>query len=388
MPSLSKTAAHVIVIGAGSTGSAIAHDLALRGLRVRVLERGGVASGTTGHNQAQLHSGARYVVTDQEGARECIQENLVLRRIMPEGLELNDGLFVALTEEQLAYRSAFLERCAACGIPAREIPVADARRREPRLNPRILAAIQIPDGVFDPYRLCRSFLATAQHHGAEVRTFTEVVGLEPGRGAVKALDRRTGKLETLEAEIIVNAAGPWADRIAAMAGVAVEVEPSAGAMVTVSGRLCHMVLNLLAPPDDGDIIVPQRQSCILGTTSWPVTDPDRIDIPPDHPETIMTVAEQLLPEVRQTPVRGVMAAARPLLVVPGAGGRATTRGFACYDHASEGASRLVSIVGGKTTTARLMAEKLSDLVCLKLGVSAECRTRTEPLLSHRTLALP
>jgi glycerol-3-phosphate dehydrogenase len=73
---------HVVVIGAGSTGAAIAHDLALRGLRVSLVERFGPASGTTGHNQAQLHSGARYAVTDPISARECIEENTILRKII------------------------------------------------------------------------------------------------------------------------------------------------------------------------------------------------------------------------------------------------------------------------------------------------------------------
>jgi glycerol-3-phosphate dehydrogenase len=377
------SASHVIVIGAGSTGAAIAHDLALRGLRVTVVERGGVAGGTTGHNQAQLHSGARYAVNDPVSARECIEENMILRKIMPEGLELNDGLFVALIEEHLAYRPVFLEACVRCGIPAREMPAARALELEPRLNPRLLAAIQIPDGVFDPYRFCLSFLATAHHNGARVRTFAEVIGIDAGRRAVQVRDRRSGKVETLGADLIVNAAGPWAVRVAAMAGAQVEVEPSAGAMVTVGARLCHRVINLLAPPGDGDIIVPQRQTSILGTTSWTVTDPDDIAIPAGHVEQIFVVAEQLIPDVRRTPVRGVMAAARPLLVVPGAGGRATTRGFACLDHARDGADGLISIVGGKTTTARCMAEKLSDLVGAKLGVKAECRTRTTPLLSYR-----
>src|SRR5512142_3511271 len=89
-------APHAVVIGAGSTGSALAHDLALRGLRVTVVERAGAASGAIGHNQAQLHSGGRYAVNDPESARECIQENWTLRRIVPDLLELNDGLFVAL----------------------------------------------------------------------------------------------------------------------------------------------------------------------------------------------------------------------------------------------------------------------------------------------------
>jgi glycerol-3-phosphate dehydrogenase len=379
------TAPHVVVIGAGSTGAAIAHDLALRGLRITVLERGGVASGVTGHNQAQLHSGARYCVTDPESARECIQENRILRRIMPEALELNNGLFVGLTEEHLAYRAAFLEACAECGIPARELETAEALRREPRLHPKLLAAIEIPDGVFDPYRFCLSFLATAHANGARLRTFTEVIGLDPKRGAVQVRDRRAGRTENLPADLIVNAAGPWAAKVAALAGARVEVEPSAGAMVTVGARLCQAVINLLAPPGDGDIIVPQRQTSILGTTSWTVSDPDDIAIPPEHIEQIFSAAEQLIPEVRRAPVRGVMAAARPLLVIPGAGGRAASRGFACLDHAAQGVEGLVSIIGGKTTTARHMAEKLSDLVCAKLGVPVECppRARATPLLSHR-----
>ena len=75
---------HVIVIGAGSTGAATAHDLALRGLRVTVVERAGVASSTTGRNHGLLHSGGRYCVTDSASAIECIEENMILRRIMPD----------------------------------------------------------------------------------------------------------------------------------------------------------------------------------------------------------------------------------------------------------------------------------------------------------------
>ena len=127
---------HVIVIGAGSTGSATAHDLALRGLRVTVIERGEVASGTTGRNHCLLHSGGRYCITDQESAIECIDENMILRKIMPDLLELNDGLFVAITEADLSFKERFLEACAACNIPARDIPVKHALEMEPFLNPK------------------------------------------------------------------------------------------------------------------------------------------------------------------------------------------------------------------------------------------------------------
>ena len=84
---------HVIVIGGGSTGSALAHDLALRGLAVTLVERGEIASGTTGRNHCLLHSGGRYCLTDKASALECSRENAILRRIMPDSMELNDGLF-------------------------------------------------------------------------------------------------------------------------------------------------------------------------------------------------------------------------------------------------------------------------------------------------------
>jgi glycerol-3-phosphate dehydrogenase len=374
---------HVVVIGAGSTGAAIAHDLALRGLRVTLVERFGPAAGTTGHNQAQLHSGARYAVADPHSARECAQENVILRTLMPHVLELNDGLFIALNEEHLGYRETFLEACEQCDIPTEAVPPAQALKWEPRLNPALLAAVRIRDGVFDPYRFTLSFIATAIQNGATFLPFTEVTAMDPARGQVQVFRKAQAEMDVIGCDAILNAAGPWAPRIAAMAGVSLPLEPSAGAMVTIGQRLCDMVINLLAPPGDGDIIVPQRNSSILGTTSWSVDDPDDIPIPKEHVDQLLELAEWMMPGASQVPVRGVMAAARPLLKDPSTSGRTSTRGDRCFDHSNDGAPGLFSIIGGKTTTARAMAEKISNMVCAYLGVTTPCRTRTEPLVSYR-----
>ncbi len=374
---------HVVVIGAGSTGAAIAHDLALRGLRVTLIERFGPAAGTTGHNQAQLHCGARYAVTDPASARECIEENKILRKIMPNALELNDGLFIALQEEHLQYRTPFLDACADCGIPTEETSPAQALALEPRLNPNLLAAIRIPDGVFDPYRFTLSFIATARKNGTVFHQFSEVIGLDPARGQVTIRHHLKRDTEVISCDAIVNAAGPWAPRIAEMAGISLGLEPSAGVMATVDKRLCNMVINLLAPPADGDIIVPQRNTSILGTTSWTVADPDNISIPEEHVSRLLELADWMIPGSSQARVRGVMAAARPLIKDPSGQGRSVSRTYRCYDHTNEGAAGLFSIIGGKTTTARHMAEKISDMVCEKLGVHVPCSTQAEPLISHR-----
>ncbi|MFN8381520.1 MAG: FAD-dependent oxidoreductase [Anaerolineales bacterium] len=373
---------HEVVIGAGSTGAAIAHDLTLRGIQVTLVERFGPAAGTTGHNQAQLHSGARYAVTDPISARECIEENMILRKIMPNSLELNDGLFIALNEEHLEYRKSFLDACGQVGIPTKEVSPAQALRMEPRLNPDLLAAIQIPDGVFDPYRFTLRFIATACKNGADFLPFTTVTALDPKYGQITIHHGDSDKTEIISCDVIINAAGPWAPQIAEMADIALALEPSAGVMVTVQERLCNMVINLLALPDDGDIIVPQRNTSILGTTSWVVEDPDNIPIPPDHITRLQQLADWIIPGSGSIPIRGVMAAARPLIKGANHGGRSASRTYQCCDHAKDGAPGFFSIIGGKTTTARHMAEKISDMVCAYLGVDIPCTTRDEMLALH------
>ncbi len=379
-------APHVVVIGAGSTGAATAHDLALRGLRVTVIERGEIANQTTGRNHCLLHSGGRYCVKDQESAIECIDENLILRRIMPDAMELNGGLFVAITDEDLAFKEKFIAGCEACHIPYREISVAQALALEPFLNPKTLAAVQVPDGVFEPFRFCLAFLATARHNGADVRTFTEVTDLLRAGGSVtgvKVLDQRTGKAETIGCDLVINATGPWAHEIAAMGGVAVPVTPTAGVMVTVGKRLNNLVVNRLDKPSDGDIVVPQRTTSIIGTTSWTILDPDQIEIPVEHIHKMIQKGRELIPAVDQAGVRGVGAAARPLISKPNTDEREVSRTFECFDHTHDGVEGFVTISGGKTTTARGMAEKVVDIACRKLGHTAACATRTTPLLSYR-----
>src|SRR5512135_372606 len=108
---------HAIIIGAGFTGCATAHDLALRGFDVTVVERGEIASGTSGRTHGLLHSGGRYCVNDPEAAVECIEENITLRKIAKQCIEFNGGLFVALNEDDLAYGEKFVEGAQTCHIP-------------------------------------------------------------------------------------------------------------------------------------------------------------------------------------------------------------------------------------------------------------------------------
>lgn len=377
-----------LVIGAGSTGAATAHDLALRGVAVTLVERGEVASGTTGRNHGLLHSGARYAVKDPESAVECIAERDILARIASEVLELNGGIFVAVDDAGLAYREPFQEACARAGIPVRYLSGAEARDLEPALSDRVLAAYEVPDGVFDPLHLCLAFLATAVANGAQTMAYAEVEDLVLRGSAVEGAivrDRRTGDRRRIEADVVVNATGPWAGKIAALAGLDVPVVPTAGVMVAVAGRSVDRVVNRLDKPSDGDIVLPQRQTVVIGTSSWPVDDPDCITIPRDHVALMFERGGELVPSVRGRTPRGVFAAARPLIGRPGdvTGGRELSRTFECFDHAGDEIDGFVTISGGKTTTARAMAEATADVVCRKLGITTPCRTRDVRLHSYR-----
>jgi len=131
--------AHVLIVGGGATGGGLAHDLALRGLRVTLVERGELTSGTSGRHHGLLHSGARYAVGDREAGLECIRENALLKRIAPGSFECNDGLFVAVCEEDLEYLEPLVEGCTAADIPVQRLSPEEALRLEPNLNPEVKA---------------------------------------------------------------------------------------------------------------------------------------------------------------------------------------------------------------------------------------------------------
>jgi glycerol-3-phosphate dehydrogenase len=386
--SRTSSGAHVLIIGGGGTGGALAHDLALRGLRVTLVERGEFTSGTTGRHHGLLHSGARYAVNDHESAVECIEENRLLRTIAPGSFEENDGLFVAVSDEDMEYLPRFLEGCAVSGIPTQQLTPEQALRLEPMLNPRLKAAVRVPDATMDAMRMPLRFFATAKRNGASLLNHLEVTGLLVHDGVVSGAavrDHVTGRDAEIHADVTVNATGPWSERIATMAGVDVPIRPSPGVLLAVHGRLCNMVINHLHASGDGDIVVPQRALSIVGTSSWVVEDPDDLGVPGDHVARMVTEGSKLIPAVATATHRAAWSAARPLIGSRGDAdsGRELSRTFKTIDHAAEGgAEGFVTITGGKGTTLRGMAEVCADVVCRKLDVDEPCRTRETVLLPH------
>ena len=376
-----------IVIGAGFTGCAIAYDLCLRGFSTIVVDRGDIANGTSGRTHGLLHSGGRYCVDDHEAAIECIQENIILRRIAAQCIEFNGGLFVALNESDLEYSTEFIKGAEASDIPIEELTPKQALRMEPNLSQEVLKAYTVPDGTFDPLRLALAFAASARQIGAVFLTYHEVEALSfDGKSnvvGVKTTNRHTNKFIELRGDMIINATGAWAGNIARRAGATIPVIPTPGVMVAYDQRLVQRVINRLNKPGDGDILIPQRRMVVIGTTSFEVEDVDYIPLDDAQVDVMRKCAIDLVPEVRKTRERGKYMSARPLIGST-AKGRSLTRTFKCFDHQEiEGISGFVTITGGKATTCRGMAEKTVDLVCQKLGINTRCETALHTLTSYR-----
>lgn len=376
----------VIVIGGGATGAGTARDCAKRGLKTLLLERFDFTNGATGRNHGLLHSGARYAVTDGESARECIEENMLLRKIASHCVEETDGLFITLPDDDLAYQAKFVESCTAAGIRAEIIDPKEAKILEPAVNPSLIGAVRVPDGAVDPFRLTMANALDAQLHGADLLTYHEVTSLIIENGTVvgvEALNHKTKETCKFYAYVTINAAGIWGHNVAEKAGVSVKMFPAKGALLVYGHRVNNMVINRCRKPADADILVPGDTICVIGTTSTrvPFEEVDDMRVTREEVDVLMREGEMLAPSLATTRILRAYAGVRPLVAADNdPSGRSISRGIVCLDHEKrDGLAGFITITGGKLMTYRLMAEWATDMACKKLGNNAECRTAVDCL---------
>lgn len=376
----------VIIIGGGITGAGTARDCAMRGLKTILIERLDFTAGATGRNHGLLHSGARYAHTDPESAAECIQENMILKRIARHCVEDTGGLFVTLPEDSLDYQNAFVEDCRKCGIDAEVIDPKEALRLEPAVNPDIVGAVKVPDGSVDPFRLTTANILAARLNGAHVLTYHEIVGfLREGDRitGVKVRSSRDGSESEIRGRITINAAGIWGHHIAELAGVKINMYPAKGALLIFGHRVNNMVINRCRKPADADILVPGDTICVIGTTSTriPYNEIDNMYVTPEEVDLLLREGIKLSPALGWTRVLRAYAGVRPLVASDhDPSGRSISRGIVCLDHAvRDGLEGFITITGGKLMTYRRMAEEATDLACRKLQVDKPCETAEIPL---------
>jgi glycerol-3-phosphate dehydrogenase len=373
----------VLIIGGGATGTGLARDLALRGVDCLLVEKKDINAGASGGNHGLLHSGARYVASDPEAARECRQEGESLKRLVSHCIEETGGFFAAVEGDDEKYVADFPGMCSRCGIAAQPVDLKEAGFLEPVLSKRIIAVYEVQDSAIDPFRLSLDNMAQARQLGAQLFRYTKVLAFEIRESKIRSVtlqNTQNGEKMKVEADIIVNASGAWAGLVAALAGISIPVLFSKGSLLITHDRLARRVINRLRPPSNADILVPGGTVSILGTTSIRIESPDEASPTVEEIDLMVEDAGAMIPALETTRYIRAYCGVRPLISLAGdRDDRKVSRGFALMDHGAQGVKNFITISGGKLTTYRLMAEKTADLVCQHLGISKPCLTGSEPL---------
>ena len=375
--------AEILVIGGGATGTGVAWDAALRGFRTVLVERRDLTHGTTGRYHGLLHSGARYAVKDPDSAVECIRENSILRRTHTHCIEDTGGFFVVTPEDENDYPDRFAAACLRHGIPCEELSPALALRREPLLNPRISRVFELPDAAADSFLATHATAQAARQAGARLLPYHELVGLQVSGGegnravtGATVVDVVSGEELHIDADLVINAAGAWAGRVAAQADIEVRMILGKGVMLATNARLTNTVINRCKMPGDGDILVPIHTVSVIGTTDEQVNQPEDLRIESREVDLMLAEGDKLVPGLSRSRILRAWAGVRPLYQDSFSGeSRDATRSTALLDHGKrDGVNGFLTITGGKWTTFRRMAESAVDAACAHLRVSRPCRT--------------
>jgi glycerol-3-phosphate dehydrogenase len=383
----------LIVIGGGVNGTGIARDAAMRGLRTMLVEKKDFASGSSGANSGMIHGGIRYLMDDPQVTRLACLDSGYIQRIAPHLLFRIPFLYPVVLErpgEPTWKDRAFLYG-AECyfeaydryqplknGKPHTRLTDAELHELEPGIVPGTLGAVTIDEYGIDPFRLCTLNARSAAAHGATVRNHTQVTRLlreGPQVVGAELRDLRSGGAEEVRARCVFNAGGPWAPKVAALAGVEVKIRPAKGVHVTLDRRLSNYGIICKAVDGRDVFVMPHEDSSIIGTTDDDFYgDPDDVTVSRDEIEYLLQAVEHTFPSVRQARVLRAWAGIRPTLYKYGPLEDKLSRDHRIIDHEKDGAPGLFTIIGGKLASFRAMAEEAVDAVARKLGNSAVCET--------------
>lgn len=401
----------VIVIGAGINGVAIARDAALRGLRALLVEQNDVCSGVSAWSGRLVHGGLRYLEQyDVALVRESLKERERLFQLAPHLVKPVPLLIPVYKHNR---RSSWLVRLGMTLYDTlslnktpphhRMLSAAQTRQRFTGIGTAGLAgAALFYDGQVEyAERLCIELAVDAHSAGAVIRTHSQVdeLVLESGRAVgVRFMDRLTSVRVEARAPLIFNVTGPWIDRLM---GSAQGSPPQPRLNGGTKGS--HLIVDPFpgAPSDvvyyesrrDGRLvlIIPWMGRYLIGTTDIRFdADPDdaRCDI--DEAEYLLHEVNALIPEanLELEDVLFTYSGVRPLPYVPDKAESSVPRSHILYDHAKSGMPGVVTVVGGKLTTHRQLAEDAVDDALKRLGRKRiRCSTARLPLPGARVANL-
>ena len=374
---------HVAVIGGGINGVAVARECARAGKRTLLVEQNDFASGTTSRSTRIIHGGLRYLEHGELGlVRESLRER---ERLLRERAHLVNPLHFLLLLNDQSQRSALRVRAglwlyqrlsgkkSSSGTSEMEL-----KRLERALDTgRRWSFFSYEDAQCEfPERLVAEWLGEAMEAGAVVRNHNEVLAVDVMHGRCRGLllrDLITGRDERVDAGWVINCTGPWADRVCQRSSLRMS-KPMVGGV-----RGSHIVLPRFAAAPNAALyseatdgrpvfVLPWNEQIMVGTTEVPDSgDPSRTTPSAEEIEYLLRAVAQLFPKSRISApdIKYAFAGVRPLPYTPDNSPSAVTRRHFLHDHADDGAARMISVIGGKLTTAASLARECAR----KIGIS-------------------
>jgi glycerol-3-phosphate dehydrogenase len=379
----------------------------MRGLRTILVEQNDLGSGTSSRSSRLIHGGLRYLEQGEFGlVLEANRERRILQRIAPHLVWPLPFVFPVhrgdrISRWQLAAGMLLYDVLALFrNVRAHRLLGKRAMlEAEPMLRDRgLLGGARYYDAQCDDARLVIATARSAIHHGALVANYMAVRSLERTAGRVVGAqleDRLSGERGVIRASVVVNATGPWADKVRRLedAGSAPLLQPTKGVHVVVDrARLDHRDAVAFLSPIDGRVmfVLPWGNLSYIGTTDSDTSEPpDDLRITGDDLVYLLRSANARFPSARLSveDVRAAWAGLRPLLADPN-GQSASNRS---REHALvHGSGGMLTVVGGKLTTYRAMAAEVVDQAMRELRHregrqrQREARTDEDPLPGGET----
>jgi glycerol-3-phosphate dehydrogenase len=374
---------HVVIIGGGINGVAVARECARAGKRTLLVEQNDFASGVTSRSTRIIHGGLRYL---EHGELSLVRESVRERnRLLRERSHLVHPVHFLLLLNEHSQRSAMKVR-VGLWLYQRMAGTKSASRPSEMELKRVERALDAGQrwSLFSyedaqcefPERLVAEWLREAIDFGAVVRNHAEVLAVDVMHGRARGVllrDRTNGRDERITAAWVLNCTGPWADRICQRSSVRTS-EPMLGGV-----RGSHIVLPrfagapsaaLYSEAADGRpvFVLPWNEQILVGTTEVPDDgDPARTAPSAEEIEYLLRSVKQLFPraKISAQDVKYAFAGVRPLPHSPGNRPSSVTRRHFLHDHTDDGAARMISVIGGKLTTAASLARECAR----KIGIS-------------------
>ena len=396
----------VVVIGGGIIGAGIARDAALRGLQVALFEKADYGGGTTAGSTRLIHGGLRYLeMLDFGLVRMDLRERETLLRIAPH-------LVKPLEFIMPFYGSSLFHRCKIKlgmtlydllsydkSLPRhRFLTPAELEKMEPNLCRQDLkgAMAYFDAQANSPERLCLENIIDAREHHAQTFNYTEVTGAFYTGDLIQGIrvrdvlsDDRTEV--SVNSRVVVNASGAWFDRVAG------KLTEPAGAMQIRTTKGVHIACPPVANRAvvvfsrvDGRLmfVIPWVGHSLIGTTDTDfAADPATAHATSEDVDYVLRSVKEYFPTLDTTQIYFSNAGVRALVKEKGSK-PSVSRRHRIADGAHSGTVNLISVLGGKITGYRAIAEEVVDAVCGKLKVDTPCGTAGAPLPGARGAGRP